>query len=160
MESLAEIRAARLDDIEPVRALLSRSFDLTYAPVIGTAAAEALHVRWHAPEVLARQTAEPRSSFLVASEGDGRIVAHAFGSMTPSGVLSVVRLYVASSFQGRGLGTRLLVELADRHPGSNGARLHVLSGSVAALTFYRARGFEAVGESQEDGVSWLRFQRG
>lgn len=156
-----EIRAACPEDIAPVRALLADLYGATYALILGSdRALELHHERWHAAEALARQIDQPRASFLVAEEAGGEIVGHAFASAVQAPLLFIVRLYVARSTQGRGLGSRLLDGLAARHPDTDRMRLYVVAGNDAALAFYRARDFAIVGEAEEAGVTSLRLERG
>lgn len=157
---LVEIRAACPGDIAPVRALLADLYGATYAPILGSDRALALHEHWHAAEALARQIDRPRASFLVAEEAGGEIVGHAFASAVQAPLLFIVRLYVAQSAQGRGLGSRLLDGLAARHPDTDRMRLYVVAGNDAALAFYRARDFAIVGEAEEAGITSLRLERG
>lgn len=155
-----EIRAACPEDVAPVRVLLADLYGATYAPILGYDRALELHERWHAAEALARQIDQPRASFLVAEEAEGEIVGHAFASAVQAPLLFIVRLYVAQSAQGRGLGSRLLDALAARHPDTDRTRLYVVAGNDAALAFYRARDFAIVGEAEESGVTSLRLERG
>jgi ribosomal protein S18 acetylase RimI-like enzyme len=71
----------------------------------------------------------------------------------------VVRLYIRTAFQRRGLGTRLLTELVARHPCTKRVRLYAVAGNEPAMRFYRRQGFAIVGEAEEEGVRSLRMER-
>jgi ribosomal protein S18 acetylase RimI-like enzyme len=153
-----EIRPARLDEAVQVSALLERVWRSTFEPLIGPARVAARHAEWHAPDVLARQIAAERASFLVADADPEGIVAHAFAAMRPDGTLVIFRLYVRETHQRQGLGTRLIDALISRHRGAKRVQLTVMTGTPA-VAFYRRRGFATFGEVVEaDGTS-LRMER-
>jgi ribosomal protein S18 acetylase RimI-like enzyme len=99
------------------------------------------------------------SSFLIAADGEGVLVGHAFASAQRLPILSVAPLYVAVAHQRRGIGRRLLAELLARHPSADRVRLYVLDGNSAALAFYRSQGLSIVGEGEADGLRSLRLER-
>jgi len=112
---------------------------MPYLPVLYT---DAEVLEWIKDVVLRRSSA----TLAVSSDGE----AGGFASVR-NGILE--HLYVAPQFQGRGLGTLLLVAAKEGSP--RNLRLHVFQRNLSARRFYERRGFMLLklrdGSSNEEG---------
>jgi acyl-CoA synthetase (NDP forming)/RimJ/RimL family protein N-acetyltransferase len=122
------------------------------------------HAAVHAEPTLVRPYLEPdwsESGGLVGEldGGDGpRVVAHATWSRLRDPERAEVAFAVADDVQGRGIGTRLLEQLAET-AGDAGVRefvAEVLPENTAMLAVFRDAGFEVV-RTSEGGTVEIRF---
>lgn len=150
-----EIRPARLDDAEAIRALYNRE-------VVETTHTFDLVVRTTEEQ---RRWLEDRSgahAVLVAAEGD---VVAGFGSLSPYRDRPAYRttvedsVYVDPAHQGRGVGRRLLDELvvtATQH-GFHTVVARIADHNEASVALHRACGFELAGVEREVGRKFARW---
>jgi len=135
------LRRADEADAKAIAAIFtsSRRAAMQYLPDLYT---ESEVLKWIIGVVLR----DGRTTLAVSAEGE----TGGFAS-DQNGVID--HLYVSPRFQGRGLGTLLLVAAKDENPG--GLRLHVFQRNLAARRFYERRGFRLVelrdGSSNEEG---------
>lgn len=87
----------------------------------------------------------PSGTAAVPNPTGGRRLAGFLGSVGQR----VEMLFVEPGLRGRGIGTALLEDFANRHPG---IWLDVNEQNTAARAFYVRRGFEVVGRSPLDGA--------
>lgn len=107
---------------------------MSYLPVLHTPA-EVLG--WTRDVVLARQR-------VWVAEIDGRVVGYA-----ALGEGFLTNLYVEPPYQGRGVGTALLVRVKAAVPG--GFSLWTLQPNLAAIRFYERHGFRTIRETDGAG---------
>ena len=88
----------------------------------------------------------------------GRLIGHAFARVPQPGVLFLSRLYVLPSWQRRGVGTRMLEAVVERHPGAAWMRLNVEAENGKGVAFYRRHGFTVAGERTE-GLRSLQMEK-
>jgi L-amino acid N-acyltransferase YncA len=150
-----EIRPARLDDAEAIRALYNRE-------VVETTHTFDLVVRTAEEQ---RRWLEDRSgahAVLVAVDGD---VLLGFGSLSPYRDRPAYRttvedsVYVDPAHQGRGVGRRLLDELvvtATQH-GFHTVVARIADHNEASVALHRACGFELAGVEREVGRKFARW---
>jgi ribosomal protein S18 acetylase RimI-like enzyme len=141
MNSDWRLRRAVRTDAELIAAIFasSRRAAMLYLPVLHT---DLEVLQWIKDVVL-------RTSLVtLAVSGDRQ--AGGFASVR-NGILE--HLYVAPQFQGRGLGTLLLVAAKEGSP--RNLRLHVFQRNLSARRFYERRGFMLLklrdGSSNEEG---------
>jgi ribosomal protein S18 acetylase RimI-like enzyme len=79
--------------------------------------------------------------------------------MSQPGALFLSRLYVRPSWQRRGVGTRMLGAVVERHPEAARMRLNVESENGKGVAFYRRHGFAVVGERTEEGLRSLQMEK-
>lgn len=163
----ATIRPASLDDAAALGVLGRRTFIDTFVagfqiPYPADDLATFLDASF-SPEATARKLAEPGAAWWVV-ERDGDLLAFAnAGPNTlphPDGRPShteLRRLYVGTSAQGLGLGTRLLALSLDWMEANTDGPLWigVWNGNVKAQRLYAAHGFEKVGEYQYPVGAWM-----
>ena len=164
------IRNAQVDDAAAMGQLMVTAWLAAHRRHIPPAAWERRRERW-TPEVsasgwercLRERDASPdltRACYLVAEDNQGSIVgvaAAAAAEADPTGTLGEVgSLYVHPDHQTRGIGGRLMRELAARLEQMGVRSLHVgvLTANVDAQRFYEALGAQHVGDRHfdEDGV--------
>lgn len=157
-EAALRIRPATDADLDAVRALLRETWHQVYDPILGSGAVDEVCARWHAPALLAAQLGEPRSSFLVALDGD-RVAAHGFAFLREPATLVVSRLYVRPGHQRQGIGPRLLAALVARHPEATVLRLFVAAENSGGVAFWRREGFVVVADGIEEGARVLHMEK-
>lgn len=144
-------RPGRADDALCIGVLATHVFLDTYATqgMRADLAREALAV--YSPDAFAARLAQPDLRFVVA-EREQHLVAFlevAAGDARPATEVEVVRLYVHPRFQRQGIGRELLSQ-AERIAAAQAAAavwLTAWSGNTRARAFYRALGYEDVGEA-------------
>ena len=104
-------------------------------------------------EVLHYLDVDQRDHAGIVALVDGALVGHALYDRNESGADAEVALEVSDTFQGRGVGTLMLEELAKlaRQMGITRLLAHVLPGNRRMLTVFRDLGF-AERATFEDGV--------
>ena len=152
------IRPAIPQDAEDTRRVLVETWHDTYDPLLGSDKVAEITGRWHAAEVLTQQISLPDASFLVAGHL-GRLIGHAFARVPQPGVLFLSRLYVLPSWQRRGLGTRMLEAVTERHSGAARMRLSVEAENGKGMAFYHRHGFAVMGERTEEGLRSLQMEK-
>jgi len=158
MSAATLIRAATEADLEAVRALLGETWHQVYDPILGPDGVDEVTRRWHAPALLREQLNEPRSSFLVAYDGE-LLVGHGFALLREPATLIVSRLYVRPSHQRQGIGTSLLAAMRGRHADAVTLRLFAAAENPRGLAFWRRAGFRVVGEGIEEGARVLHMEQ-
>jgi ribosomal protein S18 acetylase RimI-like enzyme len=144
------IRAATDDDIEDIRRIAERSWELDYPDILTRETIEAGFDEWYAPEGIAAEVASARSLVLVADR-DGEVVGfvHAARSAsTDEGY--ILRLYVDPDHRRENVGHELLeracVDLTDQ--GVERINAMVLAENDPGNSFYERFGFELDDESE------------
>lgn len=160
---MATIRHMTVDDAEAVSALLSQSWDRTYAPLIGQEKVRAQNSERHSPDRIAADLRRPHSESFVAVTGDGAVVGYAFADVV-KGVLWLDRLHVAADHQGTDVAAGLLHAVMANYVGEPSISLEVIDGNERAIRFYEKQGFEVVERKGAcgsiDGVPALVMRRG
>lgn len=161
------IRSPRPDDAQALAEMGWRCFLATFIDGFGipypAADLEAFRRDAWSAEAFARKLEEPGAAWWIA-ERDGAILA--FANAGPNGLphpdarpgeLELRRLYVDTSAQGLGLGTKLLdLSLAWMAAHTTGALwIGVWSGNLKAQKLYAAHGFETVGGYQFAVGDWM-----
>ncbi len=128
------VRSCDPADSHAVHELICETVDVSYAPVYPPGAL-AFVKQIHHPDEIAERTA---SGLVLLAEVNG--VAAATGSLVGDKISAV---FVRPSFQGHGLGRRLMRDLEDgaRKAGHRQIRLHV---SLISRKFYESLGYTIV----------------
>jgi GNAT superfamily N-acetyltransferase len=164
------IREARVEDAPAMGLVMVMTWLATHRSHIPADAWERRRDEW-TPEVSAggwelhlrardSSPEQTRACYLVAEDGDGAIIAvaaaAASGSEPTGPVGEVGSLYVHPEHQKRGIGRRLVQQLAACLAGKGIRSLHigVLTANHGARLFYEALGGQHIGERlfDEDGV--------
>lgn len=157
------IRHMSEDDAEAVSALLSQSWDRTYAPLMGADRVSAQNEQKHSAESIAADMRRAHSESFVAVADDGSIVGYAY-AIVPKGVLWLDRLHIAADHQGSGVAAGLLHAVMVNYVGEPSISLEVLEDNDRAVAFYEKQGFEIIERKNAcgdiDGVRTLVMRRG
>ncbi|MGE3621501.1 MAG: N-acetyltransferase family protein [Acidimicrobiia bacterium] len=150
-----ELRTARLDDAEAIRAIYNVEVETSTVTFDLVARTLDDQRRWLAERSGAH-------AVLVATEGDEVL---GFGSLSkwrdrPAYSTSVEdSVYVRGDVQGRGVGKALLGELvatATRH-GFHACFARIVGGHEASIALHRSQGFDVVGTEREVGRKFGRW---
>ncbi|XGI83431.1 N-acetyltransferase family protein [Halorutilales archaeon Cl-col2-1] len=136
------IREAERDDIDEVQEVAHRSWEDTYADILGKEEIDETVEDWYSTETLEDAIRMPDSSFLVYEE-DSEIggFSHAVVNGDEADLL---RLYVDPDHRRKGIGTRLLHEIRERLSdlGVERLKVFVLADNQVGNSFYQSLGFE------------------
>lgn len=147
------IRPATARDAAALSALARRTFSDAFAADNSPEDLAAFLDATYAPDIQARELADPTLTYLVA-ELDDTLTAYALvrtGKASPfvddPSAIELQRIYVDQSHHGTGLAQALMAAViaeAARH-GAGAVFLGVWERNVKALRFYAAQGFRVVG---------------
>jgi ribosomal protein S18 acetylase RimI-like enzyme len=146
------VRTATDRDVEPLRALLSKTFHATYDAFYGVPKVAELITAWHsAVEIKARIHAKG-GEYLVADDGK-RIGGMAFAAMSEKLTKTAIlhQLYVHPDYQRQGIGRDLFAEVETCFPDAEILRLEVEPQNAAAIAFYEAHDFVEVDRTKNCG---------
>ena len=146
-----EIRRARPGEETVVSALLAEVWHATHDAQLGRDKVAEITAKWHAPALLRAQIEDSAKCFLVAEAGGRELVGHAISWLGEDAVISLLRLYVLPSMQGRGLGSRLLRAAVAAWPSGCLLRLEVQALNAPAIRFYERQGLRVIGDTAERG---------
>lgn len=147
------VRTAGAADLPAVRDLLGETWHATYDTIYGVVRVSEITASWHSVEALRPRLTRPNSEFLVADDG-ARLGGMAFAAAGPDKKLVVLhQLYVRPDCQRHGIGSDLLGEIEASFPEAERLRLEVEEANVAAVDFYRSKGFAAAGRTENCGAA-------
>jgi len=150
------IRRCTRDDAATIASLGARLFVQAYGPTHPEPELSRYLARAYSVEVIADAIERDGSSVFVVEDPDGAPIAYAHmcaAGELPVGVeghsaVEIVRFYVDSTFQGRGVGAALMHHCRGvaKQAGADVIWLQVWSQAPWAIGFYRRMGFEIVGK--------------
>ncbi len=150
------IRRCTLADAEAISSLGARLFVQAYGPTHPEPDRSRYLSRAYSVEVIAEAIESKGSSVFVVEDSDGTPIAYAHMASTsevPRGVeggqaFEIVRFYVDSAHQGRGIGAMLMNHCCDmaRQAGGDVIWLQTWSQASWAIGFYLRIGFKIVGK--------------
>ncbi|MBP1874649.1 ribosomal protein S18 acetylase RimI-like enzyme [Ensifer adhaerens] len=146
------VRTASERDLEKVRALLVETWHATYDTYYGVEKVNELTGRWHSLPALKARLERKDAEFLVADDGRS-IGGMGYASMSDTLKKTVMlhQLYVLPKLQGQGIGRDIFAELETCFPDAERMRVEVEPQNLHALAFYRAHGFNEVGQVSNCG---------
>lgn len=146
------VRTASERDLEKVRALLVETWHATYDTFYGVEKVNELTGRWHSLPALKARLERKDAEFLVADDGRS-IGGMGYASMSDTLKKTVMlhQLYVLPKLQGQGIGRDIFAELETCFPDAERMRVEVEPQNLHALAFYRAHGFNEVGQVSNCG---------
>ena len=150
------IRRCTLDDAATIGSLGARLFVQAYGPTHPEPDRSAYLAKAYSVEVIGEAIEGEASAVFVVEESHGAPIAYAHMSATmesPPGVdgrraFEIVRFYVDSAHQGRGIGATLMNHCCDvaREAGGDVIWLQTWSQASWAIGFYLRIGFKIVGK--------------
>jgi len=145
-----EVRPCRWGDVANVSRMLKASWHATYDPILGERLALE-RGRWAYSTGplkgwVVQSKLSPRSTRMLIATQDGTAAGLATAQLDASEIL-LSMLYVNPELKGNGIGTALLQAAIDGFAGAKSIRVEVLRDNVAAIAWYKARGFEVCGEA-------------
>jgi ribosomal protein S18 acetylase RimI-like enzyme len=151
------IRRCTPDDAATMASLAARLFTETYGPTHPEPELSRYLARSFSVEGIREEIVATGVTMLVAEDSDGKAIAYAYmrsSAEPPTGVngtraIEIVRFYVDSVVQGRGLGAALMEECF-REAQTRGADviwLQVWKEAPWAVGFYARMGFSIVGSA-------------
>ncbi|WP_439272400.1 GNAT family N-acetyltransferase [Pseudochrobactrum sp. HB0163] len=146
------LRSANKDDLQAVHQLLVKTWHATFDDVLGAETVNKVTGEYHSIAALSRNLAKPYSEFVVADDGEGRLVGMAFASQSKQAVAQLHQLYVDPEYHIQGIGTMLLAEMETAFPDVEKLALEVIAKNHKAVEFYRRKGFEKTGETTDWGT--------
>jgi ribosomal protein S18 acetylase RimI-like enzyme len=146
-----DVRPCRWRDVANASRMLKASWHATYDSILG----ERLAVergRWAYSTGplkgwVVQSKLSPHSTRMLIATQDGMAAGLATAQLDASGIV-LWMLYVDPERKGKGIGTALLQAAIDGFAGAKSIRVEVLRGNVAAIAWYKARGFEVYGEAR------------
>lgn len=153
------VRTAGKWDLEAISILLSQTWHDTYDRIYGPQKVSEITSEWHSPDALDAQLGRPDSEFIVADDGQ-RIGGVAYAALADQGKKTVMlhQLYVSPDFQGQGIGTDLLQEVAGAFPDAITLRVEIEPANEKAIGFYEARGFAPAGEATSGEIPTALYE--
>ena len=137
-----EIAPLRLDEAEALVALAGRVWRACYPGMISPEQIEYMLAQRYKPGLVRQLLA--RGDLWLAAREAGRLVGFAHGHPLEAGDFKLDKLYVDPDLQRRGVGGRLVAELAARarHHGFTRLVLRVNRGNRQAIDAYLKHGFQ------------------
>lgn len=152
MGSEVFVRRARRGDVADIQRVARAAWHAAYDSILGGGVVEEILEEWYSREGITAGVERDAGVFLVATGDDGVVgYAHA-GPEGERNRYRLYRLYVHPDEWRSGVGTRLLdaVETALSAEGVREYALEVLAANDVGVSFYEARGFERVTETETE----------
>ena len=145
------IRDAVPTDVEGITRVAEQGWTAADGDILADATIEAALAEWYDPSLTRERIADDDVTYLVAAQAD-TVVGYASGAAVDDAVVGLGSIYVLPDHWGKGIGTTLLSEFETRWSGRgrDAVQLFVLADNTVGQSFYRARGYEAVGEREAD----------
>ncbi|MFD1513206.1 GNAT family N-acetyltransferase [Halomarina rubra] len=149
------IREATRDDVPGIRRVAREGWHAAYDEFLDETTIERVLDRWYGPASVERAVTDPDAVYLVAEPTDStdrNVVGYVSGRAQTDRYGSGKSFYVAPERWGEGIGSALFERLLDSLRAASVERVEfeVLAANEQARGFYESRGFDAVGESEDD----------
>ena len=150
MEDLT-VRNAVPADVEAISCVAEQGWTTAYDDLLADATIEAALAEWYDPTLTRERIEDDAVSYLVAEQDDS-VVGYASSTAVDDAVVGLGSIYVTPGHWGEGIGTALLEMFETRWStrGYDAVRLFVLTDNDVGQSFYRDRGYEAVGERETE----------
>ena len=159
------VRETETGDVPAVRRIARAGWEAAYGDVLDAATIDAAVSEWYAPGTIRESIEREEVVHRVAEcECEENVIGYVSGGPDTGEVAVLGAIYVDPDRWGEGVGTALLsaFEAACRERGCSELRFRVLADNEVGVSFYRARGYEAVEESEVElfgeRVSELTFR--
>lgn len=142
------VRHMQEKDIQQVQQVAQTSWHDTYADIISFEARDSFLQAAYNESVMQNRM---ENSFFYVAEVEGEIVGFAnFTPVTEEGVTELAAIYLYPRQQERGIGTALLHKGLHYIEGIRKVMVDVEKENEKGISFYKAKGFEAVDEFEEN----------
>lgn len=145
------VRSASVSDLQAVHKLLLETWHATYDDILGREMVTDVTNQWHSLAVLQKNLSKPYSEFVVADDGEGRIVGMAFARQSEKNRAFLHQLYVLPESQLQGIGTMLLSEVEMAFPDVGTIRLEAIERNERAIRFFEQKDYKRVGRNEDWG---------
>lgn len=148
----ATVREATLEDVGDIVGIARRAWHDTYGPILEAETIETALEEWYQSEGV-RSAIEDESVAYFVAEDSGAVVGYLSGKPEGDGETATIgALYADPERRGEGIGTALLArfEAVCQESECNRVELRALSDNEIGGSFYRSRGFEAVGTDETE----------
>lgn len=146
------VRPAETDDAELIRAVAERAWPAAHGHILSSETIDSVLSQWYDPDDTRDAIQRDEVGYFVA-ERDGDVVGYVSGGRSDDpDVATLAAIYVDPDHWGNGIGTALLERFESfcRSRGYERVRLRVLAENDRAQMFYRAHGYEQVGEDETE----------
>jgi GNAT superfamily N-acetyltransferase len=146
-----QIKAATVKDIPVIQELTDKIWRPTYQSILTPDQIEYMLDMMYSSASLEKQITELQHQFIILQDEDKPIGFAAYSTTDTDGIFKLHKIYLDGSYQGKGVGKFLLLEVAARVK-ERGA--HILELDVnrfnKAKQFYEKQGFSVYKEKQTD----------
>jgi ribosomal protein S18 acetylase RimI-like enzyme len=143
----------KTEDIPDVQKVAKASWKNTYKGIIPAEIQKSfLQAAYH--EAMMKKRLD--SSFLFVAEADGKILGFAdYLPVKPDGTAELSAIYLYPEYQGKGLGTALLMEGIKNLKNVKAITTDVEKENRMGMAFYQAKGFQPTAEFDEDFEGYI-----
>ena len=156
------IERATVEDVEPLKQVLSETWVATYADHLSRSTIEQVTTHWHDPGLLRSQIEKPGDYFAVAKD-HGTIIGLITVVVLNRDELYLSRLYIRPAYQGKGVGSRLLNAAIALYPDATVIRLEVEQDNAKGRAYWRSQKFVDIGTKIEqigtDNIAVITMER-
>lgn len=161
MEDIS-IRKATRDDAKAIKHVARDSWHAAYDSVLGADRVDEKIESWYDPERLVTDDIEQNDRLFFVGVVDETVVG--FVEMVPDDsddkLAHLYRIYVASDYWGRGIGSSLLdhIETVLKEQGFERLQLSVMAENNVGVGFYESNGFHRIATSHNDQLDFQEYE--
>lgn len=156
------IRKATSDDATAIEQVARDSWHAAYDSVLGADQVDDKVDSWFDPERLVADDIEPTDRLVFVSVVDDAVVG--FVETVPdesdATLCHLYRIYVASEYWGRGIGSSLLdhIETVLEEQGFDRLQLSVMAENDVGVSFYESKGFHRTATTHNDQLDIQQYE--
>ncbi|MEC5142693.1 GNAT family N-acetyltransferase [Chitinophaga sp. 212800010-3] len=146
-----QIKAATVSDIPVIQDLTEKIWRPTYQSILTPEQIEYMIDMMYSTEALQRQISELKHQFLILLDNEKPIGFASYSTTDASNIFKLHKIYLDLSYQGKGVGKFLLLQVAEqvKNRGADILELDVNRFNKARL-FYEKQGFSVYKEKNTD----------
>src|SRR5690606_10757541 len=142
-----EIKKARFEDIALIEEIGTTVYWSTYPSILGDAQVQYMLRKFYSPEALADQMLKGHSFWIVFVDGAPPAFTSFSQTNEAADTWHLQKIYILTKMQGKGIGRRLLKEVAEHCRKNGGQRLQLnVNRFNQAKEFYEKLGFRVIRE--------------
>lgn len=156
------VREATRDDAKAIKHVARDSWHAVYDSVLGVDRVDETVESWYDPERLITDDIEQNDRLFFVGVVDETVVG--FVETVPDEsddkLAHLYRLYVASDYWGRGIGSSLLdhIETVLEEQGFDRLQLSVMAENNAGVSFYESNGFQRTSTTQNEQLDFQQYE--